>query len=223
MTQAVLPLRGKILNVERARLDKALDNEEIKALIAALGVGIDVETGRGGLEDEEAPETPSKNGKSQHFDIEKLRYHKIIIMTDADVDGEHIRTLLLTFFYRYMKPLIERGHVYLAQPPLFVVKAGTNERHYAATEAERDEIISNLKRKKYQVTRFKGLGEMMADELEETTMSPDNRRLVQVNLDPHSMSEVEMMFSRLMGDKVEPRRMFIEKHAKEVTNVDWHY
>jgi DNA gyrase subunit B len=220
MTQAVLPLRGKILNVERARLDKALDNEEIKALIAALGVGIDVETGRGGLDGEE---DGSRNGKTSHFDIEKLRYHKIIIMTDADVDGEHIRTLLLTFFYRYMKPLVQHGHVYLAQPPLFVVKAGSNERYYAATEAERDEIVNNLKRKKYQVTRFKGLGEMMAEQLEETTMSPSGRRLVQINFDPQIEAEVEMMFSRLMGDKVEPRRLFIEKHAKEVTNVDWHY
>jgi DNA gyrase subunit B len=221
MTQAVLPLRGKILNVERARLDKALDNEEIKALIAALGVGIDVETGRAGLEDD--AEIGSKNGKTSHFDLEKLRYHKIIIMTDADVDGEHIRTLLLTFFYRYMKPLIQNGHVYLAQPPLFVVKAGSNERYYAATEEERDQIVNDLKRKKYQVTRFKGLGEMMAEQLEETTMSPNGRRLVQVNFDPQIEAEIEMMFSRLMGDKVEPRRMFIEKHAKEVTNVDWHY
>ncbi len=223
MTQAVLPLRGKILNVERARLDKALDNEEIKSLIAALGVGINVDTGRGGLDEEEPSENGAKNGKSQHFDIDKLRYHKIIIMTDADVDGEHIRTLLLTFFYRYMKPLIEHGHIYLAQPPLFVIKAGTNERYYAATESERDEIIANLKRKKFQVLRFKGLGEMMADELEETTMNPEARRLVKVNLDPQFEHEIEMMFSRLMGDKVEPRRMFIEKHAKEVTNVDWHY
>jgi DNA gyrase subunit B len=209
------------LNVERARLDKALDNEEIKALIAALGVGIDVETGRSGLDDD--AELGAKNGKTSHFDIEKLRYHKVIIMTDADVDGEHIRTLLLTFFYRYMKPLILFGHVYLAQPPLFVIKAGNNERFYAATEEERDEIVGNLKRKKYQVTRFKGLGEMMAEQLEETTMSPSGRRLVKIGYDPQFEAEVEMMFSRLMGDKVEPRRLFIEKHAKEVTNVDWHY
>jgi DNA gyrase subunit B len=123
-----------------------------------------------------------------------------------------------------MKPLVEKGHVYLAQPPLFVVKAGSNERYYAATEEERDQIVEGLKRKKFQVTRFKGLGEMMADQLEETTMSPSGRRLVKVNYDPQiNEAEVEMMFSRLMGDKVEPRRAFIEKHAKEVTNVDWHY
>ncbi|HXH60405.1 MAG TPA: DNA gyrase subunit B [Fimbriimonadaceae bacterium] len=224
MTQAVLPLRGKILNVERARLEKALDNEEIKALIAALGVGIDVQTGRGGLEEEDEHKN-GKNGQNgqSHFDMNKLRYHKVIIMTDADVDGEHIRTLLLTFFYRYMKPLIVNGHVYLAQPPLFVIKAGNNERYYAATEEERDEIIRGLKRKKYSVTRFKGLGEMMADQLEETTMDPGGRRLVQVTYDPQMETDVELAFSRLMGDKVEPRRIFIEKHAKEVTNVDWHY
>ncbi len=222
VTQAVLPLRGKILNVERARLEKALDNEEIKSLIAALGVGIDVETGRTSLEAEPA-ELESKNGKTKHFDLEKLRYHKIIIMTDADVDGEHIRTLLLTFFYRYMKPLIVHGHIYLAQPPLYVVKAGSNERYYAANAEERDQIIEGLKRKKYSITRFKGLGEMNGEELEETTMRPDGRRLVRVNYDPDMSGSVESMFSRLMGDKVEPRRNFIEKHAKEVTNVDWHY
>ncbi len=221
ITQAVLPLRGKILNVERARLDKALDNEEIKALIAALGVGIAVNTGREG--EGEEPMDDKKNGH-QHFDIDKLRYHKIIIMTDADVDGEHIRTLLLTFFYRYMKPLIEKGHIYLAQPPLYVIKAGTNERYYAMTEKERDEIISGLKRKKEpEVTRFKGLGEMNAEQLEETTMSPEKRHLIKVEFDGERDLDVEMMFSRLMGDKVEPRREFIERHAKEVTNVDWHY
>jgi DNA gyrase subunit B len=250
-TQAVLPLRGKILNVERARLDKALDNEEIKSLIAALGVGFDLTMGRGKTntivdEDqldfemvvaEEAPKEQLYSGgggkgkKTREdrendikFEIGKLRYNKIIIMTDADVDGEHIRTLLLTFFYRYMKPLIEEGHVYLAQPPLFVVKVGNNERYYAMTEAERDEIIRNLKKKKEpQVTRFKGLGEMNAEELEETTMNPKNRRLVQVKLDPQFQVEVEQMFSRLMGEKVEPRREFIEAHAKQAHNVDWHY
>ncbi len=256
-TQAVLPLRGKILNVERARLDKALDNEEIKSLIAALGVGIDLTMGKGSLRadlDEpvldfemtvggESATNGSANGDSHSlapkqsfgkkekrdrsdditFDPTKLRYGKIIIMTDADVDGEHIRTLLLTFFYRYMKPLVESGNVYLAQPPLFVVKVGNNERHYAMTEKERDEIIRGLKRKNHTVTRFKGLGEMNADELEETTMNPSNRKLVQVKLDPAYAMDIEQMFSRLMGDKVEPRRQFIEAHAKQAHNVDWHY
>lgn len=220
VTQAVLPLRGKILNVERARLDKALDNEEIKSLIAALGAGIAVNTGREG--EGEEPLDDKKNGH-QHFDLDKLRYHKIIIMTDADVDGEHIRTLLLTFFYRYMKPLIEGGFVYLAQPPLYVIKDGNTIRHYAMDVEERDKIVSGLKRKNPEVTRFKGLGEMNAEELEVTTMNPENRRLVKVDFDGERELEVEMMFSRLMGDKVEPRREFIERHAREVTNVDWHY
>ncbi len=222
MTQAILPLRGKILNVERARLGKALDNEEIKALIAALGVGIAVETGRNGDIEGEEPLDEKKNGGA-NFDIEKLRYHKIIIMTDADVDGEHIRTLLLTFFYRYMKPLIEGGFVYLAQPPLFVIKVGSNERYYAASEEERDQIIAGLKKKKYDVLRFKGLGEMNAEQLDETTMSPERRTLIRVDWTAERDLSVEMMFSRLMGDKVEPRREFIERKAREVTNIDWHY
>ncbi len=223
VTQAILPLRGKILNVERARIDKALDNEEIKALIAALGVGIDLDLGRKKQEDEAGLNADAKNGSSEHFDLSKLRYHKIIIMTDADVDGEHIRTLLLTFFYRYMKPVIEAGHVFLAQPPLFVVKAGSNERYYAQDQKELEEILKNVKKKKYTIQRFKGLGEMNAEELEETTMAPSNRRLVQVHIDPELAMEVEMMFSKLMGDKVEPRREFIERHAKHAGNVDWHY
>jgi DNA gyrase subunit B len=247
-TQAVLPLRGKILNVERARLDKALDNEEIKSLIAALGVGIDLSMGKSKASKESTDEEAldfemvvgdgsngngshgKKNGKKDKdksdeitFDLSKLRYGKIVIMTDADVDGEHIRTLLLTFFYRYMKPLIENGHVYLAQPPLFVVKVGNNERYYAMDEKERDEIMKGLKKKNVAVTRFKGLGEMNPEELEETTMHPSNRRLVQVKLDPQFEMDIELMFSRLMGEKVEPRREFIEKHAKQAHNVDWHY
>jgi DNA gyrase subunit B len=257
ITQAVLPLRGKILNVERARIDKALDNEEIKALIAALGVGIDLTLGRsksGQLsDDDDQPDldfTPTdgepasgngttrgsymiastdRSGKKQQkekeveFDISKLRYGKVIIMTDADVDGEHIRTLLLTFFYRYMKPLVAAGHIYLAQPPLFVVKVGNNERHYAMTEQERDQIIKDIKKKNYLVTRFKGLGEMNPEDLEETTMAPIGRKLVQVKLDPAFEMDIEAMFSRLMGEKVEPRREFIERHAKQAHNVDWHY
>lgn len=225
-TQAVLPLRGKILNVERARIDKALDNEEIKSLIAALGVGIDLDLGRRTEDDEEEQNVGKKNAKTLDamFDINRLRYHKIVIMTDADVDGEHIRTLLLTFFYRYMRPLMEGGYIYLAQPPLFVVKVGNNERYYASDEAERDEIVKGIKKKNYTVTRFKGLGEMNAEELEETTMAPGgNRRLVQVVLDRQMEMEVEQMFSTLMGDKVEPRRAFIERHARQALNVDWHY
>jgi DNA gyrase subunit B len=240
-TQAVLPLRGKILNVERARLDKALDNEEIKSLIAALGTGIDLNLGRSKASrdsDEldfefvvsESTDSAPSNGKKKknniedvQFDLSKLRYHKVIIMTDADVDGEHIRTLLLTFFYRYMRPLLEGGHVFLAQPPLFVVKVGNNERHYAMSIQERDEIVRNLRKKNVQVTRFKGLGEMNAEQLAETTMEPANRKLVQVKLDPEFEREIEEMFSRLMGEKVEPRRAFIEAHAREASDVDWHY
>ena len=232
LTQAILPLRGKILNVERARIDKALDNEEIKAIISALGVGIDLSLGRNtnnADQDQEEFEFTTKKKERDpkerevQFDLSKLRYHKVVIMTDADVDGEHIRTLLLTFFYRYMKPLVMAGHIYLAQPPLFVVKVGANERHYAMTEEERDEIIRSLKKKSYSVTRFKGLGEMNADDLEDTTMAPDKRRLIQVSYKPEFEAEIEMMFSRLMGEKVEPRREFIERHAKEALNVDWHY
>ena len=254
-TQAVLPLRGKILNVERARIDKALDNEEIKSLIAALGVGIDLTLGKSqaakASEDTDLDfdmtvgDTSNGSGNGNGhvfagnnsrgkkdkkdrteditFDLSKLRYGKVIIMTDADVDGEHIRTLLLTFFYRYMKPLVIAGHVFLAQPPLFVVKVGNNERHYAMTEAERDTIIKSLKKKNFSVTRFKGLGEMNADDLEDTTMSPENRRLIQIKLDPQFEMDIERMFSRLMGEKVEPRRQFIEAHAKQAHNVDWHY
>jgi DNA gyrase subunit B len=231
ITQAILPLRGKILNVERARIDKALDNEEIKALISALGVGIDLSLGRS-QPDEDQPDLELNGAKKKEkdprekevqFDLSKLRYHKVVIMTDADVDGEHIRTLLLTFFYRYMKPLMQAGHIYLAQPPLFVIKAGANERHYAMNVEERDEIIKGLKRKNVQVTRFKGLGEMNPEDLEETTMAPDKRRLIQVRLDKEFEADIEMMFSRLMGEKVEPRREFIERHAKEAMDVDWHY
>ncbi len=261
VTQAILPLRGKILNVERARIDKALDNEEIKAMIAALGVGIDLTMGRGNSAmsdvveqealdmsesefDAEGNPVPKTNGKAKvepayilagnseknkkkeyqvDFDITKLRYAKVIIMTDADVDGEHIRTLLLTFFYRYMKPLISAGNIYLAQPPLFVIKAGSNERYYAMDEKERDEIMRGMKKKNITVQRFKGLGEMNPEELEETTMAPDKRKLMQVRLDPAYEMEIEAMFSRLMGDKVEPRREYIEKHAKTAGDLDWHY
>ncbi len=253
VTQAILPLRGKILNVERARIDKALDNEEIKALIAALGIGIDISLGRrqetmditplpddietsiGGSDDiiTEGPGPKNGNGKPHskekeketHFDLSKLRYGKVIIITDADVDGEHIRTLLLTFFYRYMRPLVEAGRIYLAQPPLYVIKIGNNERYYCLDETERDAMIKEHKKKKnLTIGRFKGLGEMNPEELEETTMNPSKRRLSQVVLDNEFEMEIELMFSTLMGDKVEPRRNFIEKHAREALDaVDWHY
>jgi DNA gyrase subunit B len=218
--QAVLPIKGKILNVERARVDKALDNEEIKALISSLGTGIDYSIGR---VHEDGEEGGGRNGNVEGFDITKLRYGKIVILTDADVDGEHIRTLLLTFFYNYMRPLLESGNVYLAKPPLFTITAGKDERFYAQTEDERDDIIKNLKKKEYRITRFKGLGEMQAEELEETAMRPDSRTLVQITFDKESDAEVTKVFSTLMGDKVEPRREFIERHAKEVTDLDWHY
>ncbi|MCH8273738.1 MAG: DNA gyrase subunit B [Armatimonadetes bacterium] len=217
--QAVLPIKGKILNVERARVDKALDNEEIKALISTLGTGIDVSIWREHDEDEE----PSSNG----FDISRLRYGKVIILTDADVDGEHIRTLLLTFFYRYMKPLLVNGHIYFAQPPLFTIKVGKNERYFAQSEEERDEILKTIKRKKdVQITRFKGLGEMNAEQLEETTMNPKERVLFRIKYDPLDQIErdhTEDVFSRLMGERVDLRREFIESHAKEATDLDWHY
>ena len=220
--QAVLPIRGKILNVERARVDKALDNEEVKALISSLGPGIDYSVGRERDEDEE--EAGKNNGSgSDGFDLSKLRYGKIIILTDADVDGEHIRTLLLTFFHNYMKELIAAEKVFVAKPPLFTIQAGKDERFYAADEAERDRIISGLKKKDIRITRFKGLGEMDAEQLEETAMNPQTRQLVKIILDEEHKGEATALFGTLMGDKVEPRRQFIEKHAKEVTDLDWHY
>jgi len=208
--QAVLPLRGKILNVEKARIDKALENEEIRALITALGTGISVDTSN------------ANGGESDsRFDISKLRYHRIVLMTDADVDGEHIRTLLLTFFFRYMRPLIERGHIYIAKPPLFRVRVGKDEQYYAQDEQELEQILKRIKKKNVQVTRFKGLGEMNAEDLADTTMNPEKRVIVQVQLE--DAMEAERIFSVLMGDKVEPRRQFIEEHAKEVTDIDWHF
>ncbi|CUU03569.1 DNA gyrase subunit B [Armatimonadetes bacterium GBS] len=208
--QAVLPLRGKILNVEKARLDKALENEEIRALITALGTGISVDN------------NGNSSGESDsRFDISKLRYHRIVLMTDADVDGEHIRTLLLTFFFRYMRPLIEAGHIYIAQPPLFRVRVGKDEIYYAQNEEELEEILKKVKKKNVQVTRFKGLGEMNAEDLADTTMDPEKRVIVQVQLE--DAMEAERIFTTLMGDKVEPRRQFIEEHAKEVTDIDWHF
>ena len=206
-TQAVLPLRGKIICVEKARIDKALDNEAVKNLISALGVGIAL--GSGG-EDE-------KDNVAK-FDITKLRYYKIIIMADADVDGDHIRTLLLNFFYRYMKPLVDAGHIYVAQPPLYAIRVGKDEKRYVKTEAERDRVVKEIKRKDVHITRFKGLGEMNPEDLADTTMNPEYRTLAQVVVDEDAAAD--QMFTVLMGEKVEPRRAFIEKYAREVTDID---
>ena len=196
-TQAILPLRGKILNVEKARLDKVLENQEILTMITAFGTGI--------LED---------------FDISKLKYWKIIIMTDADVDGAHIATLLLTFFYRFMPELIKQGHVYLAQPPLYKVERNKKVR-YAYDDKELDSILEELGRdQNNKIQRYKGLGEMDAEQLWETTMDPERRVLLRVNMDEDNESDVDITFSTLMGDEVEPRREFIEANAKFVKNLD---
>lgn len=192
--QAILPLRGKILNVEKARMDKILNNEEIRAMITAFG-----------------------NGFGEDFDIEKRRYGKIIIMTDADVDGSHIRTLLLTFFYRHMQPLITGGHVYIAQPPLYLVKKG-RESWYLYSDAEMDSLLAKIGREGINVQRYKGLGEMNPEQLWETTMNPETRTVLRVELED-AMSADEI-FSVLMGDKVEPRRKFIEENASKVRNLD---
>jgi DNA gyrase subunit B len=194
--QAILPIKGKILNVEKARLDKALSNDEIRAIITAVGTGFG---------DEE-------------FDLSKLRYHKIIIMTDADVDGSHIRTLLLTFFFRYMKPLVEGGYIYIAQPPLYRVKKGKFER-YAYDDAERDRCIEEVGRGgNIHIQRYKGLGEMNPEQLWETTMNPATRTLLRIASE--DAAEAERIFSVLMGDQVEPRRKFIEENALFVRNLD---
>jgi DNA gyrase subunit B len=193
--QAILPLKGKILNVEKSRLDKILSNDEIKTIITALGTGI---------------------GDSE-FDITKCRYHKIIIMTDADVDGSHIRTLLLTFFFRYMPEIITNGYLYIAQPPLYNIKAG-KEQYYAYSDEERDAIIKNLDKSKITIQRYKGLGEMNPEQLWETTMDPEKRTLLKVTLEDEV--EADEVFSVLMGDAVEPRRKFIEENAHMVENLD---
>jgi len=190
--QAILPLRGKILNVEKANLEKAFKSEEIKALISAIGTGV-----------------------KDDFDYSKLRYGKIIIMTDADVDGAHIRTLLLTFFYRYMKKLIEYGHIYIAQPPLYRIQKG-NDIYYVYSDEEKDELLKKLGNPIVQ--RFKGLGEMNPQQLWETTMNPETRKLIKIDIE--TAAEADRLFSLLMGESVEPRREFIIKHAREVMNLD---
>ena len=196
-TQAILPLRGKILNVEKARLDKILVNAEIKAMITAFGTGI-----------------------SEDFDIDKLRYHKIIIMTDADVDGAHISTLLLTFFYRFMPELIKQGYVYLAQPPLYKIDKNKKS-YYAYSDEELNATLEEIGRDgNNSIQRYKGLGEMDAEQLWDTTMDPDKRILLKVTMNEEETSEVDMTFNTLMGDKVEPRREFIEANAKYVRNLD---
>ena len=193
--QAILPLKGKILNVEKARLDRILNYEEIRAMITAFGTGI-----------------------GDDFDIEKLRYHKIVIMTDADVDGAHIRTLLLTFFFRYMRPLIDFGHVYIAQPPLYRIKRGKQER-YAYSDEELNQILDEIGRDtKVDIQRYKGLGEMNPEQLWETTMDPETRTLLQVEIE--DAAAADEIFITLMGDKVQPRREFIEENAKYVSNLD---
>ncbi|MEO8449282.1 MAG: toprim domain-containing protein, partial [Gemmatimonadota bacterium] len=195
--QAILPLRGKILNVERARLDKILGNEEIRAMITAIGTGV-----------------------KDDFSLEDARYHKIILMTDADVDGAHIRTLLLTFLFRQMPELIEAGYIYIAQPPLYRVARGKEE-FYAYTEVERDEYTKRLSpdgKANVNIQRYKGLGEMNPDQLWHTTMDPEKRTILRVTLE--DAVEASQLFEELMGDEVEPRRVFIEANARYVSNLD---
>ncbi len=218
-TQAILPLRGKILNAGKTRVDKVLENEEIRAMIAAIGSGI----AYGEESDEDLETVGEKSSGGKNFDLSKLRYHKVIIMTDADVDGDHIRTLLLTFFWYYMRPLIENGHIYVAQPPLYRIKSGKNDQYYAKNEVERDRILETLRSKRdVSVNRFKGLGEMDAVDLAETTMDVEKRQLARVNIDSENLTAAVDMFDIFMSDKVEPRRDFIVAHAREVTDVDWH-
>ncbi len=192
--QAILPLRGKILNVEKARLDRILNNNEIKAIITALGTGI-----------------------GSQFALQGLRYGRVVVMTDADVDGSHIRTLLLTFFYRYMEPLIESGHMFIAQPPLYRIDSGRDQQ-YVYTEEEREQVLKKLKGKKVTLQRYKGLGEMNPEQLWETTMNPENRTLLQVTIE--DAAAADRVFDMLMGSSVPPRKRFITTHAKSVRNLD---
>lgn len=194
--QAILPLRGKILNVEKARLERILTNQEIRSMITAFGTGI-----------------------GDEFDISKLRYHKIVIMTDADVDGGHIRILMLTFLYRYLRPLVEQGYVYAAQPPLYLLKQGKEE-HYCYSDEELDNLREQLgPNARYTIQRYKGLGEMDAEQLWDTTMNPEKRVLIQITVD--DAMEADMIFDMLMGEKVEPRREFIQENAKYARNLDF--
>ena len=196
--QAILPLRGKILNVEKAHLERVLNSNEIKAMITAFGTGI-----------------------GKNFDISKLRYGKIVIMTDADVDGAHIRTLLLTFLYRFMKPLVEKGHVYIAQPPLYGIIKGVKVMEYCYTEQELEEALEKYgERSNIKVQRYKGLGEMNAEQLWDTTMNPEHRILIKVEIDGEDENELDNTFDVLMGDNVEPRREFIEQNAVYAQNID---
>jgi len=201
--QAILPLRGKILNIEKARIDKIMENEEIKSMITAIGVGIKLSTDNG-------------NGDKSDFDLEKLRYDRVIIMTDADVDGSHIRTLLLTFFYRYMPQLIENGNIYIAQPPLYKVSK-KKQAVYAYNDNELNNAIRKFK-EGYTIQRYKGLGEMNAEQLWETTMNPETRIIQQVSIE--DAEEAEDIFSTLMGSQVQPRKEFIQRYAKKVKNLD---
>jgi DNA gyrase subunit B len=200
-TQAILPLRGKILNVEKARLDRALANTEVQSLITAFGTGI-----------------------GEEFNVDKIRYHKCILMADADVDGQHIRTLLLTLLFRYMRPLIEHGYVYMAQPPLYRIKWSNHADEYAYSDAQRDELIAKGQKegkklpKENSIQRYKGLGEMDYDELWETTMNPATRTLLQVTLADAALADE--VFSTLMGEDVESRRNFIQRNAKDVRFLD---
>ncbi|MGL5963281.1 MAG: toprim domain-containing protein, partial [Fusobacteriaceae bacterium] len=194
--QAILPLKGKILNVEKAGLHKALENNEIRSMITAFGTSI-----------------------GDNFNIEKLRYGKIIIMTDADVDGAHIRTLMLTFLYRYLVDIINNGNIYIAQPPLYKVTSGKTSL-YVYSDKEMKEVTGNMEKegKRYTLQRYKGLGEMNPEQLWSTTMDPDTRTLLQVSID--DAREADILFDKLMGDKVEPRKEFIEEHAEFVKNLD---
>ncbi|MFL6070158.1 MAG: toprim domain-containing protein, partial [Actinomycetes bacterium] len=200
-TQAILPIRGKILNVEKARIDRVLQNNEVQALISALGTGV-----------------------HEEFDLARLRYHKIVLMADADVDGQHIRTLLLTLLFRFMRPLIEEGYVYLAQPPLFKIKWSREEADYAYSDRERDAMLEAGQAagrklpKEEGIQRYKGLGEMNADELWDTTMDPAHRVLLQVTLD--DAIQADETFATLMGEDVEERRRFIQRNARDVRFLD---